>query len=114
MSTDAPESMKRIISSLAERGAVLGWQPTAEENMFIISFTNHSVSIFRWRSSRGSDNYTIGVLNEEGRELESYRVISGEGDDLYDATDQLFKDARRVALKVDEGLDAVLKEIEAV
>lgn len=114
MSTEATESMKRIISGLAERGTALGWQPSAEEDLFIVSFTNHSVSIFKWRGSWGQDNYTIGVLNEEGRELESYRVISGEGDDLYDAVDQLFRDARRVALKVDEGLDAVLKEIEAV
>lgn len=118
MSTDqaaAQEKIKQIILGLAERAQSLGWDTTADERTFVVSFPTHSVTLRKWGALPGEyEEYEIAVLDQYGRELESYSTGAEWGHELRETLKSLYSDARRGALQVDKGLDAVLKEIEAV
>ena len=107
------DKMEQIIRGLAAKAPTLAWETTAEEDVFLVSFQTHSVSL---QPGRGlfPTKYWVGVLDSAGRELESYDASESHDAELYEIVRSLYEQAKRAALKVDEGLDAVLKEIEAV
>ena len=106
------DKMEQVIRGLATKAPTLAWETTADEDMFLVSFQTHSVSLGTWgRPSRG---VRVEVLDSAGRELESYVAHYDDYAELAETVRSLYTEAKRAALKVDEGLDAVLKEIEAV
>ena len=106
------DKMQQIIRGLATKAPTLVWETTADEDTFMVSFQTHSVSL---RPTGGwSIGVTVEVLDSAGRELESYDASESQDAELYEIARSLYDQAKRAALKVDEGLDAVLKEIEAV
>ena len=104
------DKMQQIIRGLAAKAPTLAWEATADEDTFLVSFQTHSVSLQPWARYY----YRVGVLDSAGRELESYVASENNDAELYETVQTLYTEAKRAALKVDEGLDAVLKEIEAI
>ena len=107
------DKIKQIIRGLASKAPTLAWETTADEDIFLVSFETHSVSLQPWGRFIPT-NFRVGVLDSTGRELESYVASEDDDAELYETVRVLYDQAKRAALKVDEGLDAVLKEIEAV
>ena len=114
MSTDyaaAPEKMKRIIQELADKAAKLDWQPTADDETFLVSLPTHSISLRRLTRWDRPKRYAIGVLDSAGRELDSYLVEPT--DPLNHQVADIYGHARNAALRVEEGLGEALKELES-
>ena len=106
------DKMQQIIRGLATKASTLAWETTFDEDMFMVSFENHSVSLRA--PGEFTQNFRVGVLDSSGRELEFYIASESNDAELLETVRSLWWQAKRAALKVDEGLDAVLKEIEAV
>ena len=114
MSEASPtDKIKQIIRGLAAKALTLAWETTADEKTFLVSFKTHSVSLEQGRGLFPT-TYWVEVLDSAGRQLESYVASEDDDPELYEIARSLYEQAKRAALKVDEGLDAVLKEIEAV
>ena len=108
----ADEKLYRVLRVLLEksRKGALGWEATNDVNTFIVSFSSYGVSIEMIPRRGEATMYVLSILNDAGDQIEEIRegVFNNVWEDLH----ELFTLARRRALRVDEGLDAILKELE--
>ena len=102
-----------ILSTLLDRTNQdrVRWQTTAADETFLVVLGNSSISIGEEYYDASEKQYTLKVLNQEGREIERMDSVTSS---LYDRElSDLYLKARRVALGVDSQLDSLLQELEA-
>lgn len=103
-----PELVVRLLR--ATRSGKLGWEKTADPERFVASYggkwslTIEKTMAFDDEGER-SDAYSLTINNTEGEEI--LRIW----DQPKNAVRELFEQARRHALKVNEALDDLMKAI---
>jgi hypothetical protein len=98
-----------ILTKLLERTNQdrVWWQTTADEDMFVATFGNISVSI----TKDPEGNTYLQILNKSGMEIE--RLTSwGESKDLRPELVELHRKAKRIALGTDSQLNELLRVLE--
>jgi hypothetical protein len=104
----ALNSMPLVIMILGKtKAGKLKWEDTADENVFIASVGGNTTLKFRreFDALNGTYRYTLGLLDENGKlfwEIEEPRPM----------LEVLFADARRMALKVDQRVEALLETLQ--
>lgn len=102
-----------ILTKLLERTNQdkVNWQSTSEDDLFLAVLGNSSVTIREYESF--GPQYSLRILNDEGRVIEGLMSESGEGANWYGEMHELYAKARRIALGVDSQLEDLLKELQA-
>jgi hypothetical protein len=93
----------------------LAWKPRSNENSFVVSLSKGGVII-----SKDIEDYetvyTISVVNSNGVTVDTFTDVDLTVEEALpvwnDRLAALFEMARRTALKSDEVLDGVLKELQ--
>ena len=84
----------------------LKWDETADENIFLVSVGgNTTLKVRRLFNSLGDDFHYLSLLDENGKLIWEINQPSG-------LIEQLFVLARRVALKVDERVEALMGTLQ--
>ena len=109
MSNEKIVDVAQKVLSQSKQGQ-LPWAETSDEYRFVVSFPKSSVSISRrpWEHDRDWI-YVFSVHNQLATEVDTLR--SNPGDNLHNMLEELFENARRVALKPDEVLDDLLTRL---
>lgn len=99
----ATEKEMKLVEQLLDktRKRILSWEATAEENEFLAAFGGHVSFTIRWRPS----SVLLVMRDEQGRLL--WTVDSREVSEV----SQLYTEARRQALNVEDALDDVLEQL---
>jgi hypothetical protein len=111
----AYQKIAQLVKRLADQTAagLIAWQPTAVDDMFMVSFPKYSVSIQPTTDQEGVPFIEITVRDGEGRVLES--VNDGDLDIFVEKPYQLLSDmhasARRQALGVNQAIDELLRHL---
>lgn len=102
-----------ILSTLLERTNQdrIRWQTTADDETFLVVLGNSSVSISEGSVGSYPKQYTLKILNQDGREIERMDSVQPSPYDYL--LSDLYLKARRVALGVDSQLDTLLQELES-
>jgi hypothetical protein len=102
--TDA-ELIKKLMDSTDEKR--IEWRPTATLDQYAAAFGGKwTVILDKTQSSQGSDNFYLSLSDREGQEL--IRITDDEDPRIA----ILFEKARRRALKVDDAIEDVFKELD--
>jgi len=106
------ETYNHLVSKLVEktRENKVNWQPTVNSDAFAVYFQNFSLAIST-EYDREADNSSVVVVlrNQEGKEIDQFAVSSGEAN--FEELIELYSSARRKALKIDEAVQILLKEL---
>jgi hypothetical protein len=108
-----PTREKLLVSGLIENTGKqsLSWEPTANPDEFaVVLASGNSVAIreLRGHPEEGPD-YVLTVRDPENRVIISIR--NAERDVAYQDLGALYQSAMRYALKIDQTLDAMLKDL---
>jgi len=100
---------KALIAKLlaATKSGKLNWQNTATADQFAASYGGRwTLTVDKsWNDEKGSTDYYLTITNSQGEEV---LRIWDQPDNVLPT---LFEQARRRALKVDEALEDLMKEI---
>jgi hypothetical protein len=113
----AQSKIVRLVISLAEKTDrnELQWEPTAEEEVFQVSFPHYSVQIRLVENfaSATPDGVLIVIRNKEGLVIDQVSDVDlqKEWSEAYSVMSGIYGKARRKALGVDKALDELLKEL---
>ncbi|MDQ3685968.1 MAG: hypothetical protein M3430_10270 [Acidobacteriota bacterium] len=97
-----------LLERLFERtkNGVADWQATPREDEYIIYLQGYSISL---QSSFSS--YVIAIRNDKGKVIDEFTVW---GHDLHwEKVNEIYTTARRKALKIDEVVEEVLKQLRS-
>ena len=97
----------RLVTVVLEktRDGKLNWEETADQTAFIASVGgNTTLKIERGRDWNGF-NDTLSLIDEKG-------IVLWEVDDPQPMIEELYKLARRIALKVDEKVEAIMESLQ--
>lgn len=110
-----PESYYDLINKLyvkAEAGQI-NWQTTAAKNKFIVYFQNFSISLeFERSEDQEPDFVTFRIYDNTGHEIDSFWIGSHEIEGWYEKSYQLYSAARRKALRIDDAINSITKELD--
>lgn len=107
------------VSAVTKTGMRL-WRETEADEVFQLSFTEYSIRVRKGesRSSQGMPEYFLSILNAVGDVVEEIGDEDGENPDvkagLYQEMKEIFETARRQAMGVDQALDSILNELDAL
>ncbi|HEV2221628.1 MAG TPA: hypothetical protein VGR84_01360 [Candidatus Acidoferrales bacterium] len=96
------------------RAGTTSWEPTAEEDEFVTSVGGNSIWIRTVEPRNASDNEPDVVLNvRDGDGRQVFSLYNGEGiaDLDFQTMRALHEAARRSALKIDQIMEAILKDL---
>lgn len=114
------EKLIKILNEKTKKGE-LNWEVTASPNLYQTSFSNSSVQIFT-KCIEPEDSYEqeltdyiVQILNEDGNLIDEIKSSQYRTADfmMNMMIQELYEEARRSAMKADETIDNILKEIEA-
>ncbi|MGB6482805.1 MAG: hypothetical protein WBE86_04890 [Candidatus Acidiferrales bacterium] len=106
------EQMVDLLIERTTAGSVT-WTPTAEENEFITSLANNTVSIKKVHDPRSEEpDMMFAICDEDGREVLSSLNGGGMQGVTYNVLTVLHELARRSALNIDKTLDKIIKSLE--
>lgn len=116
------EKHMKLVQNLIEKtvkGSIT-WNESLDPDTFQVSFPDYTLRIHRDQSTK-RDIYTIGILNGSGNEVEAFTSVDLqddatpiEKDDLEEMLGTLFFGAKRSALRSEDAIDDILKELEQV
>jgi len=96
------------------RAGTTSWEPTADEDEFVTSAAGNSISIMAVPPREPDDvepDIVLNVRDEDGRQVFSiYNGVDVEDLD-FPVLRTLHEVARRSALKIDQIMDAILKDL---
>jgi len=111
-----PDTYQRMIGSLTTRtlDRSIEWRPGSSKWEFVASFKNSSLTIRDTGDPDGTE-YTVALLDSEGTEVDSFSVSVREEEEQedFEVIGQLFRIARRQALKIDEALASIQEELDS-
>lgn len=112
-----PEEYKPLIKKLRETTECLrqSWNPTSDENKFNMNVGKNTATVrYYTYEDAYSGNYGYGIrfdiLNEYGELVDGFYVVSDEPD--YKEMYEFYEMARRNALKVDQTISQMLKDLD--
>lgn len=106
----------RLVQLLTEKtiDGTTNWTPTAEENEFITSVGDKTISIKAAPSDDpAGPDVVFAVLDEDGREVLSIKNGDNAAGVGYGELTTLHELARRSAFKVDKTLDKIIEDLES-
>lgn len=116
------DKYEALISKLVEAtiNGQLAWEKTSASNEFQVKLGNNAVSISYYDPNIygyipapsvniQKPTVSIIIINSDGKEVDG--ETREKGDAGYDKLYNLYKDARRKCLNVDETLDEILKNL---
>jgi hypothetical protein len=92
----------------------LDWMETGDESGFLVSFPNYSILISEEAGLSGPPHYIVSIVNSEGKIVDKFTEVTLSYDlgmDSYTVMRDLFNQARRRALRVDEALDNIIAHL---
>lgn len=118
------DRMVQLAKLLTERttSGRISWSSTDDESTFIYSAKRSSVTIDQHYDQEGDPFTTLSVLNERGTAVEtlqsSYAPPEGFGSEYTPASwnkplEDLYSVARSSALKIDEVLDDLMRQLDS-
>jgi hypothetical protein len=115
MSTNRYIQLLQLLVEQTDSGK-LDWKDTGEESKFFVAFPNYSILISEEPGeSVLFPEYYISVVNSEGRIVDRFSAatLPSEilGKNSYNVMRDLFSQARRSALRVDEALDNIIAHL---
>lgn len=101
-----------ILDSLLERTQKeeLNWKTTANSSKYLLALNDSSITIDSYESFDGI-KITFSFRNEKGEAVESMEVLESE-DEIFKHSSKLYDLARRKALKSDETIDRIIKQLK--
>lgn len=116
------EKYETLISKLivATANGNLTWEKTSSRNEFQVKLGNNGVSISYYDPEKygylsgipvnnQKPSVSLEVINSDGKEIDGETIEKGQKD--YERLLDLYKEARRQCLHVDETLDEILKSL---
>ncbi|HEU0022663.1 MAG TPA: hypothetical protein VFR55_13475 [Dehalococcoidia bacterium] len=89
------------------------WEPTADDYVFLAAIgDSSSVTIAQYRDRNRIDEVRFRILDERGRELEDYDTAENENEAIKEKLIEIYAEARRTALDIDNHLNELLQELE--
>ncbi len=106
---DSSERMLRLVQKmlLLSKEGKIKWDPTADEDLFLTTFPEYSVSV-----TGGDTSPALRLHNSEGRLIEGYSPEPYGSS--HNALVELFSEARRSALGLDQALDNIFARLEKI
>ncbi len=114
----------QLVSLLIDRSkqGTASWQPTSREGVYALSLPEYGVLI-SMVAGRGdlyeTQDVFFQIVNSQGRVIDTFRDadVARDFDDhdqpeMYRQMEQLFHDARRKALGVDEALNQLITQLK--
>lgn len=101
--------LKKLVAK-TEAGAV-NWHPTSNDNEFVVYFDQFSLSMYMSREEREEDSCTFTIRDSTGKTVDRFWLQESEAN--WSLVDRLFTAARRKALRVDEAVGAILRELDS-
>jgi hypothetical protein len=90
----------------------VSWEESVEEDTFVTSFSQYSVSIRKVSSQAyAEDAYKLSLIDENGKTLEALELEADHGKS-HRLLGSLYQTVRRHALGVEEALDNLLKSLD--
>lgn len=107
-----PEDYTQVIELLFEKSSKneLNWRPTSNEEKFLVNFEKFSISITTGGGEGDLPYILFNVLNESGKTIDNFYV--GHGEEWYDNCEEMYGRARRKALKINEAISQLKKELQ--
>ncbi len=106
--------MAQVFDKLLERTLQekIWWKPTAVETSFVAVVGDFSAVVsLHQHPSYPEEGVLLQILDKEGGEVESYGADTLEPSEIGDKFSVLYKNARRVALNIDQQLDGLLGDL---
>ncbi|RJP35551.1 MAG: hypothetical protein C4527_00430 [Candidatus Omnitrophota bacterium] len=104
----------QLINQLHEKTVnnKINWEETAEENIFLVSFSDYSVEIADY-SDESHDLYKLRIYNKEGKIVDK---ISSDNCSYLTANElkEVYENARRKAMGADEALGELLESLNEI
>jgi hypothetical protein len=113
MSSSKFDELVNRLYERTEKGQV-NWQPTSDEDEFIVYFQDLSLSMRTGIDEDEDEFITIALRNQSGKTVDSRYFWGGMSDkSMWEKVSALFSAARRIALKIDEAFDQIMKELDS-
>jgi len=97
--------IKKLIEKDKKRE--ITWKTTVDSAKYIVEMKDFSITVTR----RLPPRIEIDILNQNGLIVEKYRV--GERNELWSELDNMYENAHRVALGVDEAVENISNELDS-
>lgn len=120
----ADNRLIKIVGRLREktiRGELI-WEATFDEGVFSLSFSNYSILISLKPTKAAEippdvEDLVLTIVNNEGITIEEVRDIDFDKDDFdgevpFMVMNDIYKNARRSAMGIDEAINSILAELE--
>jgi hypothetical protein len=95
----------------------VSWERTADEGVYQVSFPNYTVRIFSRPAGEEEFEYVVQIVDQEGTVVEEATngdlaaAATAGRSSAYRLMGDLFKQARRKAMGVDQALDAIMESL---
>lgn len=102
------EKYGEILDSLLERtkNREMEWQSTSREGEYIIYLQGYSISLIQVFVG-----YEMVLRSENGKVIDDFTIRFG--DPYWEKAQEIFSTARRQALKIDEAVEEVIKQLRS-
>ena len=106
-----PNEFANIVDRIIElsRRRMVKWKEGADEHIFLTSLKDFSVKVEQVEVELDEPMYEFGIVNKEGRDLDAFRLT--RYDPHYPKIFELWRMARRQALRLDDALRDVAKAL---
>ena len=108
-----PEIYSKIIGKLVsktKRGEV-NWKKTSAGDKFLVSFKEFSLLIGTYfDEQKGTDYVNFQLIDVAGKSIDTF-LVSESDEDWGDLVFELYNSARRKALRIDEAIEVIGKEL---
>lgn len=110
MTTQDYLELIRKLFTRTEAGSV-NWHPTSDETEFVVYFDEFSLSMRMYRDDQDPDSCVFTIRGSTGNEVAKFWL-----EELYPAewplAEGLYNAAKRKALRVDDALQSIMRELD--
>jgi|GEM_PF-3527111 len=89
------------------------WKRTAVENRFLIDFKNFSLTIQFFYEDREPSSVKLALYDENGKIIDDFELLEIPESAAYDKLYSMYGAARRKALRIDEAINLITKELDS-
>jgi hypothetical protein len=93
------------------RGQV-NWQKTAVENKYLVDFRSFSLTIELLFDRSNPSWINLQLYDSDGKKIDSFTVDEEQDSGWFGKLDEIYGTARRKALRIDEAINLITKELD--
>lgn len=108
-----PAEYQDLILKLVERSeaGLVNWHPTSDERQYVVYFEHFSLSVQMYQDYANTEICDITIRDSTAKVVDRFSLIETNINE-WNLAQRMFASARRKALRIDEALDTIRRELD--